>query len=220
MKKYLNRNVTVYTNLDPERIVPVHGTLLGYSPSCLIKTQSGLEIFDDVNGIVLSDLPNGLLIQPSLVWKIKSPFEVKKEVKCEIDYRSTGFSWKADYNIIVAENEESIDLIGWVTINNNSGKKYKDARIKLIAGEVNTVPRPRMFLRARYSMSKGGGYGRSAPGAPLVTEKTLGDYHLYTISNRVTLGESSIKQIQFIPKISAIPIRKYYQIIVNTGGYP
>lgn len=160
----------------------------------MVQTATGVEIFDEINGMMLSDLPDGLLIKPSLVWKVKSPFSVLREVQSEIGYRSTGFKWKADYNIIMADDEKSIDLIGWVTIDNFSGKKYENAKVKLIAGDVNTVRRPIRFRRL--AMCKGG-FGRSAApsGPPLITEKSFADYHMYTISNQVTLNESSIKQI-------------------------
>lgn len=54
-------------------------------------------------------------------------------------YRTTGFGWKADYSITLDEDEKVADIGGWVTIDNYSGKKYVDAKLKLIAGEVNTV---------------------------------------------------------------------------------
>ena len=58
---------------------------------------------------------------------------------CEVAYRTTGFSWKSDYSITLSKDEKKADIGGWVTIDNNSGKKYVDAKLKLIAGDVNTV---------------------------------------------------------------------------------
>lgn len=54
-------------------------------------------------------------------------------------YRTSGFSWKSDYSITLYESETHADMGGWVTIDNNSGKKYENAKLKLIAGDVNTV---------------------------------------------------------------------------------
>lgn len=79
-------------------------------------------------------------------------------------YRATGFQWKADYLMTVNEKEDRMDFAGWVTVDNNSGKKYANATLKLIAGEVNTVvnrpvPRPKaMYLRT--------GGGAALPGQP------------------------------------------------------
>ena len=61
------------------------------------------------------------------------------ETSCEVAYRTTGFKWKADYSISLNQKEDKADIGGWVTIDNNSGKKYADAKLKLIAGDVNTV---------------------------------------------------------------------------------
>ena len=74
---------------------------------------------------------------PTLNWKVFSKTAVK--TNCEVAYRTTGFSWKSDYSIILSSDEKKADVGGWVTIDNNSGKMYKNAKLKLIAGDVNTV---------------------------------------------------------------------------------
>lgn len=81
------------------------------------------------------------------------------------------------------------DIGGWVTIDNNSGKKYVDAKLKLIAGDVNTVQtaQPPIMFAAMNSIA-------SAP-APAFEERSFADYHLYTLNQNVTLNESSQKQV-------------------------
>lgn len=100
----------------------VDGVLLAYEPAFLLKTKKGVSIYDEVKGIHLKELPDGFITLPTLVWKVWSPRAVG--VDCLVAYRATGFSWKADYIVTLNENETKIALSGWVTIDNNSGKKY------------------------------------------------------------------------------------------------
>lgn len=82
-------------------------------------------------------MPDDFFTKPTLNWKVYS--NVSQTQKCELAYRTTGFKWKADYIITVNDQETKADFGGWVTIDNNSGKKYVDAKLKLIAGDVNVV---------------------------------------------------------------------------------
>lgn len=107
------------------------------------------------------------------------------------------------------------DIGGWVTIDNNSGKKYVDAKLKLIAGDVNTVstsynPPPNIYF-ARNDLAGGA--------APSFEEKSFADYHLYTLSKPVTLNESSQKQVEFVPKVFNVSVEKYHEIGISAGGY-
>lgn len=102
---------------------------------------------------------------------------------------------------------------GWVTIDNNSGKKYVNAKLKLIAGDVNTVNQNMYNNYAR------GGIAMSAMPVPSFSEKSFADYHLYTLSRPVTLNESSQKQVEFIPKVFNIPVDKYHEVRISAGGF-
>lgn len=128
-------------------------------------------------------------------------------------YRTTGFRWKADYSLTLNQNETLADIGGWVTIDNESGKKYVDAKLKLIAGDVNTVS-PTINTR-------GAVYAKSvlAGGAPAFEEKSFADYHMYTLSQPVTLNDSSQKQVEFIPKVYNVSVDKYHEISISAGGY-
>lgn len=85
----------------------------------------------------MDSVPEDFFTRPTLNWKVYS--ELAQTQKCELAYRTSGFEWKSDYILTVNEKETEADFTGWVTIDNNSGKKYKDAKLKLIAGDVNTV---------------------------------------------------------------------------------
>lgn len=115
------------------------------------------------------------------------------------------------------QKESHVDFAGWVTIDNNSGKQYTNATLKLIAGDVNTVDNnqayPMYAAKAVYMMD-----AAAAPSQSF-QEKTFADYHMYTLSRPVYLNESSRKQIEFIPTSYNVAVDKYYAFTVTTGGY-
>ena len=113
------------------------GKLLGYSSGFVIQTKNKIEVYKKVAGFEFPTLPDGFFVTPTLNWKVWSKNKLKSKV--EVAYRTNGFSWKADYSISLDEKEEKADIGGWVTIDNHSGKKYVDAKLKLIAGDVNRI---------------------------------------------------------------------------------
>lgn len=70
-------------------------------------------------------------------------------------YRTTGFGWKSDYSLTLNADESLGDIGGWVTIDNNSGKEYINAKLKLIAGDVNTVKKIITYPMMAKRMNKG-----------------------------------------------------------------
>jgi hypothetical protein len=116
----------------------VTGTLLSYSPAFLIQTSNGVSIYDSVQGVTMGALPTGLLIRPTLVWKVNADIPRDFTTDFVVSYRARGFSWKANYIANLNPEETQMNFTGWVTIDNNSGKRYENALIKLIAGDVNT----------------------------------------------------------------------------------
>ncbi len=117
--------------------------------------QNPTQPIIDVGGVLQFSLPGeprfeGLdsdsVLNPTLSWKLNASEAAKLDA--EIAYVTNGLSWHADYNIVAAETSDVIDLVGWVTFDNNSGKTFTDAKIKLMAGDVNKVqqfqPRPMM----------------------------------------------------------------------------
>lgn len=115
-------------------------------------------------------------------WKVWS--SKKWSTSCEVAYRTTGFKWSADYSLTLNEEETRADVGGWVTIDNNSGKKYVNAKLKLIAGDVNTVSSENIYAQPVAFFAR----SAVADGAPSFSEKSFADYHLYTLSRPVTLN--------------------------------
>ena len=152
----------------------------------------------EVNGRIRFGLPgeplfpslkDDTILKPTLHWLIET--EQQAHFDAELCYVTGGMSWKADYNLIYPEKGDVMDLIGWVTMKNESGKTFENAKIKLMAGDVNKV-------RGRERVYAGGmgGYGGSRPEP--VSEKTFDEYHLYTLNRRTTLRDRQTKQVEFV----------------------
>ena len=147
-------------------------------------------------------LKDDTILKPTLHWLIEA--EREGRLKAELCYITGGMSWEADYNLIYPEKGEVMDLIGWVTMKNESGKTFENARIKLMAGDVSKIRRDD---RAMYLM--GGMGGMAASATPPVSEKTFDEYHLYTLNRRTTLRNRQTKQVEFVRAAGVKSVRFY-----------
>lgn len=136
-------------------------------------------------------LGDDTILNPTLTWTINSAEAAGFDA--EIAYVTGGLSWQADYNIVAADKGDMIDIVGWVTFKNQSGAAFKQAKVKLMAGDVNKLQEePRMLQRKAMAMAA------DAMMEEAVTEKTFDEFHLYTIARSVTLRDQETKQVEFI----------------------
>jgi hypothetical protein len=132
------------------------------------------------------------ILKPTLTWQIG--MEKAAKVDAELGYVTGGMSWQAAYNFIAPEKGDALDVVGWVTIGNQTGKVLENATVKLMAGNVNRVepPQPRDFQRLR------GEVQLSAFSVGGVTEKAFDEFHLYGLPRPVTLRDRETKQVEFM----------------------
>jgi len=145
-------------------------------------------------------LKDDTILKPTLHWLIEAERECR--LNAELCYITGGMSWEADYNLIYPEKGEVTDLIGWVTMKNESGKTFENARIKLMAGDVSKIQKD---ARIRYA----GGYGGMGGAAPPVSEKAFDEYHLYTLNRRTSLRNRQTKQVEFVRAAGVKSVRFY-----------
>ena len=100
------------------------------------------------------------MLKPTLNWLLQSDKPGKFDA--EVSYITGGFTWEADYNLVSPEKGDTVDLIGWVTMNNQSGKTFRDAKIKLMAGDVNKIQPPMRVTDAGGMMTKCHGMMKAA----------------------------------------------------------
>lgn len=146
-------------------------------------------------------LGDNTILKPRLVWKIQTPQAIKSQA--ELAYITGGLTWQASYNIVAPEEGETLDIIGWITMQNQSGRDFENAKIKLLAGDVNKIAPPSRGNLARMTVQT------LAMGAPEVTEKTFDDFHLYSLPRPATLLQQETKQVEFL-RASAVQSETIY----------
>ena len=155
---------------------------------------------------VFPGLGTGSVLKPALDWVIES--DTAGTIQAQLAYVSGGFTWEADYNLVSKETGDALDLVGWVTMSNKSGKTFENASLKLMAGDVGKLAPRGDFLRASAGLA-GGVIGGVAAAAPQVTEKTFDEYHLYSLARAATLRDKETKQVEFL-RASSIPSKLLY----------
>jgi hypothetical protein len=141
---------------------------------------------------IFPDLTAETILKPRLEWLITT--DKPGKFPAEFSYVTGGMSWQADYNIVAPEKGDVVDIVGWVTIDNRTGKVFENARIKLMAGDVNKIQTNVVngILARKAAMEV------AASMAPAVTEKAFDEYHLYTLERATTLRDRETKQVEFI----------------------
>src|SRR6266404_2523554 len=137
------------------------------------------------------------ILKPTLNWLLQT--DTPGKFDAEISYVSGGMNWQSDYNVVVqdqpAGKSDLLDMIGWITMRNHSGKTFEDARIKLLAGDVSKVqaggPGSRMYAAEAKAMV-------ADAMAPVVREKSFDEFHLYTLQRPTTLRDEETKQVEFV----------------------
>jgi hypothetical protein len=210
LDRYIDREIGVVTQ-DGEVI---KGTLLSFDPGQLVlKTPAGIDLLPrsgNVRDVQLSALPGGLLTRPTLVWQLDAREGGKELVK--VAYRAREMSWRVDYRARVNEAGDRLDLAGWVTVQNNTGATFKNAQVKLLAGDVNLID----FGRPERAAGEGEGGGDRGKKESEFKEKSFADYHLYELNGRTTLKGQETKQIELLD-VSGVPVERKYAFRAGEG---
>lgn len=144
---------------------------------------------------VFPSLGDNTIFKPQLAWKISSPKALKTEA--ELGYITGGMSWEASYNVVAPEKGDTLDIVGWVTMDNQSGRDFENAKIKLMAGDVNKIAPP--GVREDMGFAVGRAFKSEADSmGPAVTEKAFDEYHLYSLERPATLRDRETKQVEFV----------------------
>jgi len=173
--------------------------------------QGGGQPIVEVDGKIQFGLPGKPIfealdpkafLKPTLLWRLWSGEAGKQEV--EFSYLTGGMRWEANYNAVAPDKGDMFDIIGWVTLENMSGRDFENASVKLMAGDVARV-QPEGAVAgyaARASEDR-------AAGGPAVTERTFEEYHLYTLERPATVLDREMKQVEFV-RATNVPAERIY----------
>lgn len=190
-----NKEYTVSGKIVRSGYNPVYSGSDGYSgrqdnTSPIIEVGGQLR-FSLPGEPIFPKLGDDTVLKPTLTWRIGADAPAKLDA--ELSYLTNGLSWKAAYNLVAPEKADTLDLVGWVTFENNSGKEFTNALVKLMAGNVNKIQpnqaSPRAFAAAKSMM---------VADEAAVSEKAFDEFHLYTLTRPVSLHDRETKQVEFI----------------------
>jgi len=208
LKRYIDKDVTVQIKgSGSDTGTQMSGVLsAAVGNDLILRDGTGrLEIISRavVEHISLAETPEDLVTKPTLVWLARA--DGKSRELCQVTYTTSRINWKADYSAVLNEAEDKLDLTGWVTIDNKSGAGYKDAIIKLIAGDVRRITEPPVPRRRQaYAL------GLKAAAEAGFEEKPFMEYHLYTLGRKSTINNNQVKQIELIAPARDVPVKKLY----------
>jgi hypothetical protein len=175
------------------------GDLLAYARDAVtLMQESGQVKIISMENIAETNfplLPDGLITRPTLFWLYTSDYSGK--LNCRVGYQTRGMTWEAEYVGVLDESDTELDLSGWSSINNASGKTYKDAKLKLIAGDIHRVRDQKRSVMDLERMAMA-----AAPDAGF-EEKAFFEYHMYTLPRPATLANKEIKQISLFEPATA-----------------
>ncbi len=214
LQKYVDKNITAY-RIYGDKKEKVEGTLLSFSGDELIlqDTDGRIQTLSSDN-LMLPEIPEGLITKPTLQWLI-SAGETKNNT-LELSYMTSGMNWKANYVIVINANDTNLDLNGWVTVTNNAGTTFKDASLKLVAGDVNRVTAQDFA----YDYLEEKSYAPRAASAPQFAEEALFEYHIYDLQRKTTLKNNEQKQISLLEAANVVVEKEYvYDDIKNWWWY-
>ncbi|HSI71591.1 MAG TPA: hypothetical protein VK934_00320, partial [Fimbriimonas sp.] len=177
---------------------PDGGNMQTYN-GMVIRTDAGRILLNPTGEVEVLTLPAGLISQPTLLWDIESTRAGENTV--ELSYLTRGMSWKADY-VLTIDGKGKGDVKGWVTVDNQSGATFVDAKLKLLAGEVNQAQNDRGVM----DMAKVARL-ESRAGAAGFQEESLFEYHLYTLQRPATVRNKETKQLSLL-EAHDVPVSK------------
>ena len=200
--KYIDKEVYLIDRKTHEkkscRLLSVEG-----SERCVLEDNESKEIYIDPHTeLVLPSLPAGLIVKPALVWKI-APTTTEN---IKVSYLSNGFSWNVNY--VVELLEKTLNIAGWAEIENQSGTTFENARIKLMAGDVNRIVGETYYILEEPMLLRN---KHKKTSMEQVEEKSFVDYHMYTLFNPTTLKDNQTKQINILNGVD-VPYKRYYQL--------
>ena len=211
LRKYVGREVTlvrVRQDGGSTQEEEVRARLLSYNSGPV--WQIGKEIVTGLHAdhIRFPELPGNLHSRPTLIWTLQNQGAAGHRV--EASYLAGKLAWNADYVLTVGRDDKAADLDGWVTLTNGSGTAFNNAKLQLVAGDLNRV---RQALERR--MEDSAKVPRAAA-AQQMSQEAFSDYHLYTLARRTTINNNETKQVSMLSGTGVPTLKRY---VVNGQAY-
>ncbi len=201
----------ILLNPPESMLYEANGSFRRASQGMILSTTDAV-VLNPRGQIQIKELPAGLVPRPSLLWKIES--EKAGAHDCEIAYQTAGINWKCDYVAVVNRDDSQSDLTSWVTLDNKSGASYKNASLKLLAGDVHKV-REQIDDLDEANMSK---EFEKKSAEPQFKEESFAEYHLYSLKGKTDVNDNETKQMSLF-NASQIPVKKLFVYEPHNNQY-
>ena len=223
MDKYVGKEVTLVLRRfqnNTETLEPVKAVLLANNGGQVWRINGQIVINPaNITEMRFPDLPKNLVATPTLVWDLENRESASQMV--EASYLTSGMNWRADYVLLVNADDTKGDLQGWVTLTNASGATFEDARLQLVAGDVNRVSEERNYALAGAMARK------SADTESQFQEQGFFEYHMYTLQRPTSIRDNETKQVSLL-EAAGFEVKKefvlngqhYYYTSYNNPGQP
>jgi hypothetical protein len=205
LQRYIDRTITV-DQVRGQATESFSGTLLSTQGGLVLRNADGaVQVLPHNAGVKLPSLPGGLITRPTLVWDIDA--QRSGAHRTRVSYMTGGITWWSDYNVVYNEganaNSCKLDVGAWVSIVNQSGAGYPDAKLKLVAGDVQRATPASVVAK-----SSAGRMADAREEKAKFDEKEFFEYHLYTLNRPTSLPDNSTKQIELFPVAPQVPCEK------------
>ncbi len=209
LNKYIGKEITLIDrNEFQDREKPIKATLLANNDGPIYRIDG--QIYLGHPGIrVLPELPQDLIARPTLTWLFNNTAKAGHNV--EVSYLTNNLNWKADYVLEINADDTAADLSGWVTVDNRSGAAYRNAKLKLIAGQVNRAEEERPMYARKMAMA-----GAEMSMDTAFAEQAFFEYHIYDLQRSTTLKDNQTKQISLL-QAAGIGVEK--ELVVEGESY-
>src|SRR6266446_4123785 len=211
LHKYVGKEVTLvraYQENGTTKREEIKATLLSDNNGPVWKIGNDIVTGMFAESYRFPEVPANLYDRPTLLMSLDNSGPRKHQI--EASYLATNLSWNSDYVLTVARDDKAADLDGWVTLANNSGTAFHNARLQLVAGELNRVPSSAPMAMRADAMN-----GRVAKEMQFQQEN-FSEYHLYSLGRRTSVEDKETKQISLLQG-TAVPVEKVF--VVNGQNF-
>ncbi|MGA2812709.1 MAG: DUF4139 domain-containing protein [Candidatus Acidiferrum sp.] len=223
LHKYVGKEVTLersFIENNTEKREEYKATLLADNNGTVWKVGNDIVTNPPVSSYHFPEVPANLYDRPTLLMSLDNSGARKQLI--ETSYLASGVVWNADYVLTVGRDDQAADLDGWVTIGNNSGTGFHNAKLQLVAGDLNRLPEHARIARA--DMISG---AAKAKPAPQFEQENFSEYHLYTLGRKTSVEDKETKQISLlqgtnvpVEKLFAVDGQSYYYRNPQSPGSP
>jgi hypothetical protein len=205
LRKYVGRDVTLVRGTGETT-----ARLISYNSAPIWRINGEIVTGMQADHIRFPELPANLYSRPTLIWTLENSGGARHQV--EASYLAGKLSWNADYVLTVARDDKAADIDGWVTVTNGSGTAFNNAKLQLVAGDLNRVRQAIDYLR------KDAETVTVAGAAAQMTQESFSDYHLYTLARKTTINNNETKQVSMLGA-TGFPVQKRYVVDGQTYYY-